>query len=393
MITTYFILALIFAVVTVSFCVLRYEIYREQLSMIVNGLEKSEVKHIFAMLKEKQEILPYYGYAGLRTTVYGRKCISDCISIVLFNQILYFVSIWTIRKIERNYYQDLSFHCKEIADQIRRIGRNEKWKNDTVIEEGAYSEIDGELEHLSYLVQEMRNKAEAEEKKTKALVTDISHQLKTPVTALKSGIEILKDNDLTEQEQREFIVRTHQQIKGLEKMVDSLIHISRLENNMIQIKKEPAMIFETVLEAVTRVFPLADKKNIEISMEETRNLDKIEIPHDRKWICEAIINVLDNAVKYSPENTEIMLKMEKRNAFFRIEIKDQGIGIPPVDYHKVFQRFYRSDEKLVQNIEGSGIGLYLSRNIIEQHHGMIFIEHDKEKRKNGTKFVIQLPYF
>ena len=238
----------------------------------------------------------------------------------------------------------------------------------------------------------MRSKAEEEEKKTKALVTDISHQLKTPVTALKSGVEIIKENNLTEQEQREFILRTYHQITGLEKLVDSLVNISRMENNMILIKKEPALIFETVLEAVTRVFPKADKKNIEISMADTKGLEKLQLPHDRKWICEAIINILDNAIKYSPENTEIKIRLEKRNAFFRIEIKDQGIGISQKDYHKVFRRFYRSEEDAVQNTEGSGIGLYLSRNIIEQHQGMIFIGRDKEKRKNGTMFVIQLPY-
>lgn len=387
----YLTLALIFAGVTVCFCLLRYELYREQMMMVVNGLEKGNVNNIFAMLKDKQDILTHYGYIGPMTNVYGRECLRDCLIIILLNQVIFFVILFVLMRIEKNNRQDIVLHCREISNQICAIGRNEELKTGIPVEE-PYSSVYGELQHLYYVVQEMRNRAEEEEKKTKALVTDISHQLKTPVTALKSGIEILKENDLTEQEQREFVLRTHHQVTGLEKMVDSLVNISRMENNMIVIKKETALIFETVLEAVTRVFPKADKKNIEISMVETEGMEKLRIPHDRKWICESIINVLDNAIKYSPENTEIKIRMEKRNAFLRIEIKDQGIGISQKDYHKVFRRFYRSEEEVVQNTEGSGIGLYLARNIIEQHHGMIFIGRDKENRKKGTMFVIQLPY-
>ncbi len=388
----YLTLALIFAGVTLCLCILRYELYREQMMMIVNGLEKGNPDNILGTLKEKQDVLQYYGYIGPMTNAYGRECVRDCLCIILLSQVIFFINLFILRRIEKNNQQNISFHCREISRQIRAVGRAEEIKADVSFEEGLYSEVYGELEHLYYLVQSMRSKAEEEEKKTKALVTDISHQLKTPVTALKSGVEIIKENNLTEQEQREFILRTYHQVTGLEKLVDSLVNISRMENNMILIKKEPALIFETVLEAVTRVFPKADKKNIEISMADTKGLEKLQLPHDRKWICEAIINILDNAIKYSPENTEIKIRLEKRNAFFRIEIKDQGIGISQKDYHKVFRRFYRSEEDAVQNTEGSGIGLYLSRNIIEQHQGMIFIGRDKEKRKNGTMFVIQLPY-
>lgn len=151
--------------------------------------------------------------------------------------------------------------------------------------------------------------------------------------------------------------------------------------------------------------------------------DKVEellIRHDRKWLCEAILNLLDNAMKYSPSKTVITIRAMKMISFLRLEIQDEGIGIPRENYHKVFQRFFRGSQEEVQKEEGAGVGLYLARRIIEEHHGTIFLESRREKslgisegifgadkkgegqtkeesgllrkqEKSGTVFVIQLP--
>ena len=117
---------------------------------------------------------------------------------------------------------------------------------------------------------------------------------------------------------------------------------------------------------------------------------------DKKWLSEAIINVLDNAIKYSPDNSEIFVYLQKRNGFIRIEIKDNGIGIPKEEYHKIFQRFFRGKMNAVSNENGSGIGLFLTRKIIENHNGTITVSSNLGNNKNtnnncGSTFVIQLP--
>ena len=115
---------------------------------------------------------------------------------------------------------------------------------------------------------------------------------------------------------------------------------------------------------------------------------------DKKWLSEAIINVLDNAIKYSPDNSEIFVYLQKRNGFIRIEIKDNGIGIPKEEYHKIFQRFFRGKMNAVSNENGSGIGLFLTRKIIENHNGTITESSNLGNNKNnncGSTFVIQLP--
>ena len=153
-------------------------------------------------------------------------------------------------------------------------------------------------------------------------------------------------------------------------------------------KKLPLM--DTVISAVNRTYPKADEKEIEFVFDYEKELETCTIMQDKRWLGEAVINVLDNAVKYSPCGSKIFIRLQKRNYLVRMEIEDQGIGIPQNEYHKIFQRFYRGSSKEVMEKSGTGIGLFLSREIIEKHAGMITVTSGKKKK--GSTFVIQLPY-
>jgi len=153
-------------------------------------------------------------------------------------------------------------------------------------------------------------------------------------------------------------------------------------------KKLPLM--DTVISAVNRTYPKADEKEIEFVFDYEKELETCTIMQDKRWLGEAVINVLDNAVKYSPCGSKIFIRLQKRNYLVRMEIEDQGIGIPQNEYHKIFQRFYRGSSKEVMEKSGTGIGLFLSREIIEKHAGTITVTSGKKKK--GSTFVIQLPY-
>ena len=153
-------------------------------------------------------------------------------------------------------------------------------------------------------------------------------------------------------------------------------------------KKLPLM--DTVISAVNRTYPKADEKEIEFVFDYEKELETCTIMQDKRWLGEAVINVLDNAVKYSPCGSKIFIRLQKRNDFVRMEIEDQGIGIPQNEYHKILQRFYRGGSREVREESGTGIGLFLSREIIEKHGGMITVISGKKKK--GSTFVIQLPY-
>ena len=134
----------------------------------------------------------------------------------------------------------------------------------------------------------------------------------------------------------------------------------------------------------------ADEKEMEFVFDYEKELETCTIMQDKRWLGEAVINVLDNAIKYSPCGSKIFIRLQKRNYLVRMEIEDQGIGIPQNEYHKIFQRFYRGSSKEVMEKSGTGIGLFLSREIIEKHAGTITVTSGKKKK--GSTFVIQLPY-
>ena len=141
----------------------------------------------------------------------------------------------------------------------------------------------------------------------------------------------------------------------------------------------------TLASAVTGVYVKAMNKGIRIEVEEFEN---IFVSHDSKWTAEAIMNVLDNAIKYSAAGSCIRIRVLEMHTSFMIEVEDEGIGIPAQERTKIFQRFYRGASEVVRNEEGSGVGLYLTRWILEQQGGTICVETGKT---GGSNFVMTLP--
>lgn len=221
--------------------------------------------------------------------------------------------------------------------------------------------------------------------KLQILISDLSHQLKTPLTNLKMYQCILDDDDLTPNEIQKFKEKLKIQISKIEWIVHSLINCMGLEENTISFSVESLPIHATILEAIESVQFSAELKNIQITLSEQFN-QKISVIHNLNWTREIFINILENAIKYSDYNSEIVVNIYRTELYSIISITDFGIGIKKHELNKIFQRFYRSPE--VSNIEGNGIGLYLSRLISEKENGYITVE---STYKNGTTFNIWLP--
>lgn len=241
------------------------------------------------------------------------------------------------------------------------------------------------LRELGYYFAALKEQLAEEENSTKALITDISHQLKTPLASLRMSHELAKAENLCEAEQKEFIEMEEQEINKLETLLEELVNLSRLECNMIQVKTEYQSMKQTVTEAVNRVFMKAHGKNIDMCVEFDKD---VMLKHDVKWTTEALVNILDNAIKYSDSNTMIIIRAERLVGNLLIEVEDEGMGIAEEEIHKIFKRFYRG--KLARNSvkDGAGVGLYLARSIIEQQGGTIVA---KRKITNGTIFKITFP--
>lgn len=252
--------------------------------------------------------------------------------------------------------------------------------------------ISWQLDRLFEYIDRVQAQAAEEKEEIQSIVTDISHQLKTPVSVIDINLSLLADKNLSEAERSEFITRLVDALGELETLMDSLLKISKLETGIIKLHTEKTCIGDTVRKAVSCIYSKAQQKNIDIVFDADEAVSEKQYIYDGKWICEAMINILDNAVKYSPDGSSVHINLAERTEFLRIEITDEGIGINKDEYHKVFRRFYRGSSDTVKMQSGSGIGLYLVRRITDMHGGMVSVKQGRASGKYpGASFVMQLP--
>lgn len=230
-------------------------------------------------------------------------------------------------------------------------------------------------------MQKLKYKEEGEE--IKSLVSDITHQLRTPLANLNMYNGLLLDDKLPPDKRMEFARIAKDQTEKLTWLMDSLVKMSRLESGIIEIKAERRDLVDTVLTAIKQAFPAARDKNVELALQGKQG---IELVHDAKWTGEAIGNVLDNAIKYTAAGGKVKVVVERYEMFARIDVIDNGRGIPEPELNKVFQRFYRGAAS--GDTEGVGIGLYLTRKIVTEQGG--YMKASSEAGR-GSVFSLFLP--
>ena len=218
-----------------------------------------------------------------------------------------------------------------------------------------------------------------EKEQIKTLISDISHQIKTPVAAANTFAQLLDDKELSDEERSEYTVTLQTPLEKLTFLTNSLIKMSRLESGIISLKPETNSLNDIVLQAVKTVYAKAKEKNITMTFDCEQNFKALL---DFNWTAEAITNVLDNAVKYTPSGGVVELKIAEYPSYLRLDISDNGIGIPEEEQAKIFGRFYRGKQSA--GIDGVGIGLYLTRDIVSKQCGYIKVISDKR----GSTFSI-----
>ena len=209
-----------------------------------------------------------------------------------------------------------------------------------------------------------------EEKETiQGFISDMSHQMKTPLSGISMYADLLLEGSLSADEQTEFLSRMKSSTEKLQWVMDSLIKMSRLEVGAIQLSPVDTNIKQTISDAIGSVIAAAAKKNINITVSDFQDMP---LYHDKKWTREAIVNVLENAVKYSAPDGGIQVSVEPLPIYTKVIITDYGIGINKNDWHLIFKRFYRGQN--VSDKEGAGLGLYLAALIMEKQGGYIMVD-------------------
>lgn len=329
-----------------------------------------------------EKVLKKYGYDKNYKMIENIN-FQQHIKYFLVNNLIVFVGIIIlIMLIMCNLMKYVFNKLDKVSKNVECIIHGKYNIKDDFKEEGIFNIIHSDLNKLSKSINVKIKDLDKEKENIKELVTDISHQLKTPLASLKLYNSLLLEEDLDEEDRTEFLKTSSMSINKLQSLIESLVNISRLETSMISIKKENKNIKSTIIKAIESAKPKAINKCISINLNDFD--DKI-VPHDSKWTEECIFNVLDNAVKYTNLKGKIDIYVQDAINFMRIDIKDNGIGIDKNEFNNIFKRFYRSEE--VQELEGSGVGLYLSRKILESQGGNIIVSSQKGE---GSKFSLFL---
>ena len=239
------------------------------------------------------------------------------------------------------------------------------------------------LSRLYQIMQENRRKVDEERRELQSLISDISHQVKTPVSNLKMAADTLLEKPVSEAERIDFIRGIFSQTDKLDFLFQVLVKTSRLETGVIQLEKKPGRLFDTVAQAMSGIVYAAEKKEIVVSVDCPEDLT---VFHDSKWTSEALFNLLDNAVKYTPAGGKIAVSVVLWEMYVEIKVADTGKGISESNQAAIFRRFYREEE--VHEQQGVGIGLYLAREIVTRQGGYIKVVSEPGK---GSEFSIMLP--
>ena len=239
------------------------------------------------------------------------------------------------------------------------------------------------LSRLYQIMQENRRKVDEERRELQSLISDISHQVKTPVSNLKMAADTLLEKPVSEAERIDFIRGIFSQTDKLDFLFQVLVKTSRLETGVIQLEKKPGRLFDTVAQAMSGIVYAAEKKEIAVSVDCPEDL---AVSHDSKWTSEALFNLLDNAVKYTPAGGKIAVSVVLWEMYVEIKVVDTGKGISESNQAAIFRRFYREEE--VHEQQGVGIGLYLAREIVTRQGGYIKVVSEPGK---GSEFSIMLP--
>ena len=249
--------------------------------------------------------------------------------------------------------------------------------------ETLFARISHRLSRLYSIMQENRHKVDEERQELQRLVSDISHQVKTPLSNLKMVTDTLLIKPVTDQERIDFLQGIRSQTDKLDFLFQALVKTSRLETGAIRLEKRDGLLFDTLAQAMSGIVYSAEKKEITVTVDCPEGL---LLSHDSKWTAEALFNLLDNAVKYTPAGGRISVSVEQWEMYVKLDVTDTGKGISESNQASVFRRFYREEE--VHDQPGVGIGLYLAREIITRQGGYIKVVSEIGK---GSTFSVFLP--
>ncbi|WP_248845164.1 sensor histidine kinase [Paenibacillus jilunlii] len=316
------------------------------------------------------------GYAGMVAFLEGGHPGLTELTVLFVSCMLILGGLWnwTLRQQITSFMDSVD----EMVD--RAIHGREKM---THFDETSLSSLEHKLWRYIEINKANEQNLETEKNTIKELISDISHQTKTPLSSIMMYSQLLAETPELSGNTRLLLNEIESQSEKLEWLITSLVKLSRLETGMITLQSTVSPVIETITRAVSHIYTRAESKGIGIQIE----CDPLtRARHDHKWTSEALFNLLENAVKYTEAGGSIMIVAESNEMFTRIDISDTGMGIRKDELEHIFKRFYRGYS--ARDYEGIGIGLYLTHKIVSIQGGFITAASEVGK---GTKLVVFLP--
>ena len=300
-------------------------------------------------------------------------------AVCLGLSVLLLTLLWKRRQARRE-----SDFANSVCETLDALMRGREPENYRPYEDSQLSKTLGKLVQYHDQAQAGQQRSEMDKQTIQELVSDISHQVKTPLANIRMFTDILRQQELPEEKRAEFLSTLAAQVHKLDFLMQSLIKMSRLETGTFALHMENASLYDTIAQAVGGILAAAEQKHIRIDVD----CDSREtLWHDPKWTAEALGNLLDNAVKYTPEGGSVHVSVRPWQFYTRIDITDTGIGIPSQHYNDVFKRFYRAQSSAAA--EGVGLGLYLAQGIITRQRGYITLKSEVGKGSAFSVFLLR----
>lgn len=242
-----------------------------------------------------------------------------------------------------------------------------------------------EINKLSEVINEMLSRLENSFTQIRQFTANASHELRTPLAIMKAGIEVSlsKERDLCDYQQ--VLANNLEDLGRLSKIIENLFILTKADAGRYELHKQRMNLYPVIAEIVEQLKLIAEPKNIFVSMEK---MEDAFIEGDDLLIRMMLLNLIDNAVKYTQSNGTIQMSLCKDNGWVKIAIRDNGIGIPQEDISHIFERFYRTSNARAADQAGGGLGLSICQWIVKSHHGSITV---KSELRKGSAFVITLP--
>ena len=299
------------------------------------------------------------------------------LTIILLWGVFFLVVIVLIFKIISPIFNNI----KKLGERADEMVEGNFNSNEIKFEEGDFYVFYNKFTHMGERLESALKDLQDEKINLKDIINDISHQLKTPLSALIAYNDILKNHEnMDSKTKSKFIEMTSEQLDRMDWLITTLLKYARIESNAVSYNKEMIPLSESIRYAIAPLKLSADNKNQNIELD--INSEGYYF-HDKKWIAESLSNIIKNAIEHTDINGKIKITLEETPMSISITISDNGEGIEKTELKNIFKRFYKGKNSI--NPKSIGIGLSLSKKIIEAHGGSITAESDLGK---GTSFNI-----